>query len=301
MTPTARMKTIEQFIGEATKVHGDTYDYSNVEYTGDKSKIKIICKEHGEFKQTAGVHTRGRGCWECGIIKRSQSSRKTTAQFIEQAKALHGDKYDYSKVMYNTSNIKVTIICKIHGEFNQTPNNHTHKTNKRGCSRCQLCPSCQLWQTHGVLCKYCSSTSIAGKKMREKTKEMDIVRYLKLNLPDNDFYHNKSVGTVCTKNDRENTNGHLFPDIRFDCGRFQLIVEIDEFKHRGAGYKCDERRMYDIIAKLGMRCVFIRYNPDAKESKRLILLEKIKKYLEIVDTSEIIFDDFGLKPEYMFY
>ena len=52
---------------------------------------------------------------------------------------------------------------------------------------------------------------------------------------------------------------------------------------------------------LGMRCVFIRYNPDAKESKRLILLQIIKKYLEIVDTSEIIFDDFGLKPEYMFY
>ena len=128
---------------------------------------------------------------------------------------------------------------------------------------------------HVVYCvNIADSTSIAGKQMREKTKEMDIVRYLKLNLPDNDFYHNKSVGTECTKNDRENTNGHLFPDIRFDCGRFQLIVEIDEFKHRGADYKCDERRMYDIIAKLGMRCVFIRYNPDAKESKRLILLDK---------------------------
>ena len=101
MTPTAKMKTIEQFIGEATKVHGDTYDYSKSVYTGMDKKIKIICKEHGEFEQTAGVHTRGNGCPECGLIKRSQSSRKTTAQFIEQAKTLHGDKYDYSKVVYN--------------------------------------------------------------------------------------------------------------------------------------------------------------------------------------------------------
>ena len=124
--------------------------------------------------------------------------------------------------MYKHCFLPVTFICKEHGEFNQTPANHLNRKTKNpeACPRCRLCPSCQLWRTLGVLCQYCDSTSIAGKQMREKTKEMDIVRYLKLNLPDNDFYHNKSVGTECTKNDRENTNGHLFPDIRFDCGRF---------------------------------------------------------------------------------
>lgn len=45
------------------------------------------------------------------------SKRKTTEQFIEEARAIHGDKYDYSKVEYVNSRTKVCIICPIHGEF----------------------------------------------------------------------------------------------------------------------------------------------------------------------------------------
>lgn len=121
---------------------------------------------------------------------------------------------------------------------------------------------------------------------------------------DKEFVHNKSVGDDCTKNDRENTNGHLYPDLRWDCGWFQLILEVDEFQHRGAEYKCDERRMIDIIAKLGMPCVFIRYNPDSKESNLEYLRIKIDEYLEeeeYVDNSDLDFGDFGLITEYLYY
>ncbi len=51
-------------------------------------------------------------------------AKQTTETFIEKAKAIFGDKYDYSKVVYNKSNQKVTIICKKHGEFEQTPSHH---------------------------------------------------------------------------------------------------------------------------------------------------------------------------------
>ena len=81
-----------------------------------------------------------------------------------------------------------------------------------------------------------------------------MVKFLREKLPDIEFIHNKSVGKDCTY-------GHLFPDIRFDCDHYQLIVEVDENKHRGADYSCDKQRMYDIIAKLGLPCVFIRYKP----------------------------------------
>ena len=57
----------------------------------------------------------------------------TTEQFIEKAKKVHGDKYDYSKVVYVNSQTKVCIICPIHGEFSQTPNAHL---------RGQGCPTC---------------------------------------------------------------------------------------------------------------------------------------------------------------
>ena len=61
------------------------------------------------------------------------TKRKTTEEFIEEARRVHGDKYDYSKVEYVHSKKKVKIICPIHGEFEQIPNGHILG---RGCSRC---------------------------------------------------------------------------------------------------------------------------------------------------------------------
>lgn len=61
-------------------------------------------------------------------------ARKTTEQFIEEARQVHGDKYDYSKVVYNNCDEKVEIICKKHGVFYQSPYNHCRK--KQGCPKC---------------------------------------------------------------------------------------------------------------------------------------------------------------------
>lgn len=61
------------------------------------------------------------------------SARKTTEQFIAEAKVIHGDKYDYSRVNYVTARTNVEIICPIHGSFFQTPNAHLQK---HGCRKC---------------------------------------------------------------------------------------------------------------------------------------------------------------------
>lgn len=61
------------------------------------------------------------------------SRRKTTEGFIIDAKRVHGDKYDYSKVEYINNSTKVCIICPVHGEFWQTPNKHLEG---RGCPKC---------------------------------------------------------------------------------------------------------------------------------------------------------------------
>ena len=122
---------------------------------------------------------------------------------------------------------------------------------------------------------------------------MVVVNFLRDKLKDTEFIHNKSVSSDCT-------GTHLFPDIRFDCGHYNLIIEVDEHKHRGNNYKCDEQRMYNIIAKLGLPCIFIRYNPDNKKSNRGILLNKINQYLKL-NLNQQIWDDFGFKVEYLFY
>jgi Zn finger protein HypA/HybF involved in hydrogenase expression len=67
------------------------------------------------------------------------SKKITTEIFINRAKQIHGNKYDYSKVEYKDKNTKVCIICLEHGEFWQTPNNHyRHECPKCGVKTVSL-------------------------------------------------------------------------------------------------------------------------------------------------------------------
>lgn len=127
-------KSKEQFIKEAIEKHGDKYDYSNVEYVNTNSRVIIICKKHSEFKQTPTKHLFGRGCKKCAIELNSDKLRFTKQMFISKAIIIHGDKYDYSQVIYNKSQSKVKIICKIHGIFEQTANKHLQG---QGCPKCK--------------------------------------------------------------------------------------------------------------------------------------------------------------------
>lgn len=63
----------EYCINQLKKVHKDKYDYSLVEYVNDRFKIKIICKEHGEFEQVVNKHKMGGGCQECGNLVKGVS------------------------------------------------------------------------------------------------------------------------------------------------------------------------------------------------------------------------------------
>ena len=125
----------EEFIAKAREIHGNKYDYSKVEYVNNKTKVCIICKEknilgetHGEFWQRPNDHLTEYACPKCG-----NNNVPTTEEFIAKARAIHGDKYDYSKVEYTTSHEKIIIICPIHGEFKQIPNNHL---NGNACPHC---------------------------------------------------------------------------------------------------------------------------------------------------------------------
>ena len=60
--------------------------------------------------------------------------RKTTEQFIKEAKEIHGDKYDYSLVDYKNDRSKIKIICPVHGVFEQIPNSHLRGG---GCLKCK--------------------------------------------------------------------------------------------------------------------------------------------------------------------
>jgi hypothetical protein len=139
----AKLST-KKFIERSIKFHGNRYDYSKVNYINSVTKVIIICRKHGEFKQMPTDHLagqfsnnkRGCGCPDC-----SGTKKLSTEQFIKNAKQVHGDRYDYSKVNYKNNKTKVTIICKKHGEFKQIPTDHLEgrfSNSRRGCG----CPRC---------------------------------------------------------------------------------------------------------------------------------------------------------------
>ena len=124
-----RSKGKDEFIKEATIKHNGKYDYSKVVYENNSTKVCIICPIHGEFWQTPAAHLSGKSCPKCA----HRWYRYTTEEFINCAKNVHGDKYDYSKVDYKNNKTKICIICPIHGEFWQLPSAHL---KGQGCPKC---------------------------------------------------------------------------------------------------------------------------------------------------------------------
>ncbi|AUR95126.1 protein of unknown function DUF723 [Vibrio phage 1.201.B._10N.286.55.F1] len=122
------------FVDKAVLIHGDKYDYSKVSYKTAKDKVEIICKTHGSFMQCPDKHINGKqGCNDCGNLSIGKALAFTLADFIEQANAVHGNKYDYSEVDYKLAHTKVIIKCPIHGKFKQTPASHVRTY---GCKEC---------------------------------------------------------------------------------------------------------------------------------------------------------------------
>ena len=125
--------TEKEAIKSFHEAHGDRYDYSKVVYINAKTHIKIICKKHGVFMQRPEFHKSGVGCPSCGIEKNADARRLSQEEVILEFKKVHGDRYDYSKVIYTKSSAPVEIRCVKHGIFFQSPYEHKMGSN---------CPSC---------------------------------------------------------------------------------------------------------------------------------------------------------------
>jgi len=118
----------EDFISKARLVFGDKYDYSKVNYKTIRDDVKIICPLHGEFLKSPYRHLKGEGCTKC-----SNKHRYSTLEFIDKAKEIHGDTYEYSKTKYTNTKDDVIITCKKHGDFLQPPKRHL---KGEGCPIC---------------------------------------------------------------------------------------------------------------------------------------------------------------------
>ena len=163
-------KTI--FIQKAKKVHGEKYDYSLVDYKNSKTKVKIICPEHGVFEQSPNSHLQGSGCNECALNKKPQNKKMTTNEFIKKSKEVWYDVFGYSKVKYKSYSKEVTLLCKKHNKiFQQKPINHL-----QGFHACPSCSTAGTSKTEQELFKFVSSLVECVPNNREELEgqELDI-------------------------------------------------------------------------------------------------------------------------------
>lgn len=125
----ARRLTTEEFIERARAVHGDRFGYELVEYVNNTTPILIVCPIHGVFEQRPDSHLHSKKCCpKCSGVR-----KKTTEEFIEEARRVHGDKYIYDVTCYSASNKKLLVHCPLHGIFEQLASKHLLGS---GCPEC---------------------------------------------------------------------------------------------------------------------------------------------------------------------
>ena len=173
----------EEFVDKASKIHNNFYSYEKFIYTTSKEKGIVSCRLHRDYLQSPNSHLAGAGCRECGILSYSTPKREKAAQtFIERAKKVHGDVYDYSETVYIKARVKVLINCRKHGQYEQYPVGHL------GGMGCPLCGHERTTQAHienpmgwRVSC---------WKKCAEKSKHFDSFKvYLLCLFNDNEKFY----------------------------------------------------------------------------------------------------------------
>ena len=131
---TGLKKTTEQFVQELKSIFKDKpYTFDKVVYTGARNYVIATCTKHGDWRVMATNLQQGKGCKGCASDKTGDIRRKDLKHFITKSKKVHGDRYDYSEVVYVSNHTPVKIICEEHGVFEQQPVAHYSGS---GCTLC---------------------------------------------------------------------------------------------------------------------------------------------------------------------
>lgn len=274
---------VDSFKERAFDIHGNKYDYSKVEYKNNNTPVIIICPEHGEFKQSPLSHIQQKS--NCPKCTRRYADTDT---FIENAKKIHGEKYDYSLVDYKNNKTPVTIICPIHGKFEQVPNGHL---DGGGCQKCG------------------GNLSLTKNEFISKSNEIHNNKY---NYSQVDYKNNNTpVTIICPKHGdfQQRPSNHLRGQGCSQCGIESNTYTTDEFiklakKTHGDKYDYSKSVYVGSINPITIMCpkhgeftqIAIEHRrgsgcPRCIESKGEIFVGKILKSLNIIFDRQKKFED----------
>jgi len=130
---------VDELIKRFKSVHGDKYDYSQIVYINEISKLEIICPTHGKFIRNAVTHFKcKRGCPECkkeNVMDLEYTKRRVETWKAKVNQSWGEGTYDLCNSKYINSDSLVEITCNKH--------NTTFKTLagmfSRGFGGCEQC------------------------------------------------------------------------------------------------------------------------------------------------------------------
>lgn len=231
--------TTAVFVKKAEKIHGNAFDYAKVQYAGTPNKVSITCRTcNTEFQQTPNRHLAGCGCLVCENISRT----KTTATFVAEAKAVHGDLYDYTHTVYVNKRTMVTIGCIACGnEFQRKTFSHLRGA---GCSNTK----CQNYIRSGYSRKAIKWLNYEAKKRRIKIEHAENAGEFR--IPGTrwrvDGYHRKSNTVFEFHGDRYHGNPNIFAKSR-KCNPFSIKTAGQLYKETLAREKKLRALGYNLI------------------------------------------------------
>lgn len=119
--------TRKMFLYRASQAHEVGYDYSKVPKVLG-TRVILTCPEHGEFERLTREFLRGKGCSQCRVGGRI---KVLLDEFVKKACKVHEGRYSYERV--GVAYPRVTITCKLHGDFEQDKHSHLRGS---GCPVC---------------------------------------------------------------------------------------------------------------------------------------------------------------------
>lgn len=113
--------TLEELIIKSREIHGEKYSYNKFILINSHKKGIITCPIHGDFEQSFDAHIHQKsGCPKCAIAKRNEKNTKFTYDILCQNDNKYNFNFDYRKFVYNGYDAVSTVICPLHGEFQQS-------------------------------------------------------------------------------------------------------------------------------------------------------------------------------------
>ena len=234
-----RKLTYEKLVEKSNKIFGDKFTYCREHFKLDTKNLKITCPIHGEYFQMRSAHfSSPTGCNMCT----GKLVRHTTETFIEKAKLIHNDFYDYTKVIYGNSNTdKVTIVCKYHGDFEQAPMGHLGGAG---------CPTCANIKSNTLFYENCSNIE-DSKGIRSCLYLIKFETHCKVGITSNKVKRFRKLESVF---------GNIIESVTLESSLYNVAIMERDILNNLRKYSC--KNLFDFNVKGRTEC----FNLDAYET-----------------------------------